>query len=348
MEKLSALLPLIMNNLFICNEDLVETEYLKREFGLAPNLVDPNTLQLGNKIGIIACTEPNNWTQLLLNAQTKSIIFFLVGNETYDRNKFELLNQFASIRHVFIYNPPRKSSKFGFLALLDWVIRVPGDMKSKYLFFAWKFALEMRRNTGSVEITYPWSNLPLGYTNQFVKQLPDSVISSSQSLVDNWPILKITLNKNRDRHVRFMGQIGTWYRKELVKYFSRFAEFEFVESSGWAGSSKSGYIEILQSSTFILCPPGIYTNETFRYYESIICGALPIAPIDSLHDLHSSIYWSQILPFYARHSHIALYRKVRKMSDSEISEYLSLSRELFANEIHVVRSKLQELLYEKI
>jgi hypothetical protein len=221
-------------------------------------------------------------------------------------------------------------------------------MKSKYLFFAWKFALEMRRNTGSVEITYPWSNLPLGYTNQFVKQLPDSVISSSQSLVDNWPILKITLNKNRDRHVRFMGQIGTWYRKELVKYFSRFAEFEFVESSGWAGSSKSGYIEILQSSTFILCPPGIYTNETFRYYESIICGALPIAPIDSLHDLHSSIYWSQILPFYARHSHIALYRKVRKMSDSEISEYLSLSRELFANEIHVVRSKLQELLYEKI
>ena len=337
-----------MNKLFICNEDLVETEYLRREFELAPNLVDPNTLQLGNEVGIIACTDPSNWTRLLLNTQPKSIIFFLLGNETYDKNKYEFLNQFSSIRHVFIYNPPRKSSKFGFIALLDWIIRVPGDIKSKYLFFAWKFALEMRSKAGSVEITYPWSNLPLGYTNQFVKQLPDSAISASQSLVDNWPILNSTRNTERDRQVRFMGQIGTWYRKELITYFSRFTEFEYVESSGWAGSSQSGYFEILQSSTFILCPPGIYTNETFRYYESIICGALPIAPIDTLHDLHSSNYWSQILPFHAKHSHIALYRKLKKMSNSEISEYLSHSRELFENEIRAVRSKLQELLYEKI
>ncbi len=337
-----------MNKLLICNEDLVETEYLKREFGLVPNQVNPNTLRLGNEIAIIACTDPSNWTRLLLNAQPKSIVFFLLGNETYDKNKYELLNQFPSIRHVFIYNPPRRSSRFGLLALSDWIIRVPGDIKSKYLFFAWKFALEMRSKAGSVEITYPWSNLPLGYTNQFVKQLPVSAISASQSLVDDWPILRITRNTERDRQVRFMGQIGTWYRKELIKYFSRFAEFEYVESSGWAGSSKSGYFELLHSSTFILCPPGIYTNETFRYYESIICGALPVAPIDTLHDLHSSNYWSQILPFYAKHSHIALYRKLKKMSNSEISECVSHSRELFENEIRAVRSKLQELLYEKI
>jgi hypothetical protein len=337
-----------MNALFFCNQDLVETEYLKREFGLIPKLVDPNILQLDNKIVFIACTEPSNWTQILLNAQPKSIVFFLLGNETYDKKKYEFLNQFLSIRHVFIYNPPRQSSKFGLIALFDWIIRVPGDMKSKYLFFAWKFALEMRKKASSVEITYPWSNLPLGYTNQFVKQLPDLVISSGLSLVDNWPVLNITRNEERDRQVRFMGQIGTWYRKELVKYFSRFVEFEYVESSGWAGSSKSGYIEILQTSTFILCPPGIYTNETFRYYESIICGALPIAPINSLHDLHSSNYWSQILPFYAKHSHISLYRKLKKMSDVEISEYLSISRELFENEIRAVRSKLQELMCEKI
>lgn len=348
MEKLSALLRLIMNKLLICNEDLVETEYLKREFGLVPNQVDPNTLKLGNEITIIACTEPSNWTRLLLNAQPKSIVFFLLGNETYDKNKYEHLNHFPSIRHVFIYNPPRRSSNFGFLALLDWIIRVPSDIKSKYLFFAWKFALEIRKKAGSVEITYPWTNLPLGYTNQFVKQLPDLAISSGQSLVDNWPILKIAQKRERGRQIRFMGQIGTWYRKELLKYFSRFAEFEYVESSGWAGSRKSGYFEMLQSSSFILCPPGIYTNETFRYYESIICGALPIAPIDSVHDLHSSNYWSMILPFYARHSHIAIYRILIKKSDLEISEYLSFSRELFENEIRAVRSKLQELMYEKI
>jgi hypothetical protein len=206
----------------------------------------------------------------------------------------------------------------------------------------------MRKKAESAEITYPWSNLPLGYTNQFVMQLSDEIVNSDLSLVDNWPIIEYGKDQIRDNHVRFMGQIGTWYRRELVRIFSKFPNFDYVESSGWGGSLKTGYIEMLKTSTFILCPPGIFTNETFRYFESIICGALPIAPVNTLHDLHSSNYWSQILPFYVRHSHIEIYRYLRKLSDSQIGAYQQFSRDLFENEIHAVRSKLEDLKYEKI
>jgi hypothetical protein len=337
-----------MTRLLICNKDLVETEYLKREYGLFPHIVDPNKLKLKDEVVFIACTDPSNWKQILLISRSSSIVFFLLGNETYDKSKYEFLNQFKSIRHVFIYNPPRDSSKFGFLAMAGWIRRSPCDLFSKHLFFACKFALEMRRKAESAEIMYPWSNLPLGYTNHFVIQLPNEIVNSDSSLVDDWPIIDLGKSQVRDDHVRFMGQIGTWYRRELVRYFSRFPNFDYVESSGWGKSLKKGYMEMLHTSTFILCPPGIFTNETFRYFESIICGALPIAPVNSLHDLHSSNYWSQILPFYVRHSHIEIYRYLRKLPASQIVEYQQFSRNLFESEIHAVRSKLEDLKYEKI
>jgi hypothetical protein len=337
-----------MIKLLVCNKDLVETEYLRREYNLVSHLVDPNRISESDALTYIACTEPSNWEQFLRSANPSSVVFFLLGNETYDKKKYELLNEFKSIRHVFLYNPPRNSSSLGLLALLGWILRVPSDLKSKHLFFAWKFAYQMKKNAKSARIRYSWSNLPLGYTNRFVMQLPDELVNSSMSLIDNWPFVKFGESQGHKNQIKFMGQIGTWYRKELLKYFSRFSDFEYVESSGWGLSSKNGYVETLQSSTFILCPPGIYTNETFRYYESIICGALPIAPVNTLHDFHSSVYWSQILPFYVKHSHIEMYRFLRKLPANRIAKYQLYSRNLVASEIQAVRVKLQSIQYEKI
>ena len=38
----------------------------------------------------------------------------------------------------------------------------------------------------------------------------------------------------------------------------------------------ASYVDSLVSAQFALCPPGFANNESFRFYEALACGALPI------------------------------------------------------------------------
>ena len=330
----------------VCNPDLVETEYLRREYGLIAALVDPATTTIP-ELSVIACTDPSNWSRFLTESNVKTVIFFLLGNETYDKRKYEYLNNFSSILHVFVYNPPRMSSDLGILSALDWLFWNPLSFFDKHLFFAWRFAKSIRDQTSEVRISYQWTSLPLGYTNLFVSQLDDSFLNKCISLFDNWPLSDVA---KYDHKVSsgFVGQVGTWYRKVLVKYFARFPEFTSIESSGWKGTSSVNYIEFLRDTQLILCPPGIYTNETFRYFEALVFGGLPISPVNSLHDFHTSKYWTSELPWYLKHSHIATYRYLRKRNSQSLVAHVQNAQSLVTDQIEVVRDRLQTLLCEKI
>lgn len=330
----------------VCNPDLVETEYLRREFGLVADLVDPASADIPS-FSIIACTDPSNWIRFLTQSGDKTVIFFLLGNETYDKNKYEYLNNFPSILHVFIYNPPRGSARLGVVSVLDWLFWNPLSFLDKHLFFAWRFARSLRNETSGVKILYNWTPLPLGYTNLFVSQLDSNFLGNQYSLFDNWPLSDVT---KYDQKVSsgFIGQVGTWYRKVLLKYFARFPEFTSIESSGWKGTSSANYIEFLRDTQLILCPPGIYTNETFRYFEALVFGGLPISPVNTLHDLHTSKYWTSELPWYLRHSHIATYRHLRKKDSQSLVTHVHKAQSLVTDEIKVVRDRLQTLLCERI
>jgi hypothetical protein len=198
-----------------------------------------------------------------------------------------------------------------------------------------------------VRISYHWTPLPLGYTNLFVSQLDDSFLSKRISLFDNWPLSDVA---KYDHKVSsgFVGQVGTWYRKVLIKYFARFPEFTSVESSGWKGTSSANYIEFLRDTQLILCPPGIYTNETFRYFEALVFGGLPISPVNTLHDFHTSNYWTSELPWYLKHSHIATYRYLRKGNSQSLVAHVQKAQSLVTVQVEAVRERLQTLLCEKI
>jgi hypothetical protein len=334
------------HQVLICNSDLVETEYLRREYGLVAKLVEPNSVTI-EKISIIACTDPSKWIKPLSEASDRTVIFFLLGNETYGKLKYEYLNNFSSVLHVFVYNPPRMSSKLGLLSAFDWLCWNPLSIFDKHFFFAWRFAKNLRAQSSEVDMEYEWTPLPLGYTNQFVSQLEGEFSSNHISLFDGWPLsnrqkFSATLNSG------FMGQVGTWYRKVLLEYFARFPEFASTESSGWVRGSTSNYVEFLNVTQLVLCPPGIYTNETFRYYETLVLGSLPIAPINTVHDFHTSNYWTSRLPWYLRHSHIATYRFLRQRDSQSLVNYVLFGQTLVTNEIEVVQDRLRSLLCERI
>lgn len=330
----------------VCNPDLVETEYLRREYGLVAELVDPSSADIP-ALSIIACTDPSNWSRFLTQSDDGSVVFFLLGNETYDKNKYEYLNNFPAVLHVFIYNPPRGSSKLGIFSVLDWLFWNPFSFFDKHLFFAWRFAKSVRDQTSEVRISYKWTPLPLGYTNLFVSQLGSYSLSKQISLFDGWPLSDSAKYEHKVSS-GFIGQVGTWYRKVLVKHFARFPEFSSIESSGWKGTSSVNYIEFLRDTQFILCPPGIYTNETFRYFEALIFGGLPISPVNTFHDFHTSKYWTSELPWYLKHSHIATYRYLRKGNSQSLVAHVQKAQSLVTDQIEVVRDRLQTLLCERI
>jgi len=330
----------------VCNSDLVETEYLRREYGLVAKLVDPKSAFI-EKISIIACTDPGNWIKLLSEASDRTVIFFLLGNETYDKLKYESLNNYPSVLHVFVYNPPRMSSNLGLISAFDWLFWNPLSIFDKHFFFAWRFAKSLRAQSSKVDMAYEWTPLPLGYTNQFVSQLEEKFSSNHMSLFDGWPLSdrqKFSATPNSG----FMGQVGTWYRKVLLEYFARFPEFTSTVSSGWVTSSTSNYVNFLNVTQLVLCPPGIYTNETFRYYETLVLGSLPIVPINTVHDFHTSKYWTSRLPWYLRHSHISIYRFLRKRDSQSLVDYVLFGQTLVTNEIEVVQDRLRSLLCERI
>ena len=331
---------------YYVNPDLVETEYLHREYALKPVLISSVNSCPNVGLTIVACTDPERWGGFLSTAQRESVIFFLLGNETYDREIYESLSKYSSIKHVFIYNPPRPSSIFGLISVIDWVIHSPKSILDKQLLFAWRFARGIKRQSKQVQLNYSWTNLPLGYTKQFVRQIDVSQVKPGQSLIDSWPV-QPTLS-SRSRLISFRGQIGTWYRKVLIKYFGRYPNFQYLENSGWSNRDQNGYLNMLKQSTFVLCPPGIYTNETFRYYESVICGSIPIAPMNTLHDFHTSNYWTMVLPWFIRHSHIAVYNYIKAQPWETLEKHLDGARSQMSEEIMRVRDKLDELFYEKI
>jgi hypothetical protein len=38
----------------------------------------------------------------------------------------------------------------------------------------------------------------------------------------------------------------------------------------------NAYVRELLESAFAMCPPGNYSNETFRFWETLLCGCVPV------------------------------------------------------------------------
>jgi hypothetical protein len=69
------------------------------------------------------------------------------------------------------------------------------------------------------------------------------------------------------------------FRKLVPNNFSgRFPSSYISFTEGFAkGLDGAEYSELLNNSKIVLCPPGFHRNETFRHYEALRAGAIPIS-----------------------------------------------------------------------
>ena len=117
----------------------------------------------------------------------------------------------------------------------------------------------------------------------FRSGIGQSDLSKDSSLID-----KNCEETLRIKEFSFVGQKGSVWREfaiARVRQSLNAEQFTYLERENFGGTlganeatfqSASEYVQILKESRYAISPPGNYSGATFRWLESIICGAIPL------------------------------------------------------------------------
>jgi hypothetical protein len=138
--------------------------------------------------------------------------------------------------------------------------------------------------------------MPLGYNDLFAESFSKvNQVNERASLVD-FALHKVP-TKNKKFDIAFVGQSGKLTRRVAIQAMSQVSSKEIILRKNYGGAIgiygatlESGVesVQALMNSKFALCPPGNYSNNTFRIAESLICGAAPVFNQSTITDPISS------------------------------------------------------------
>lgn len=139
--------------------------------------------------------------------------------------------------------------------------------------------------------------LPLGYADQFVKGLHGVAhmghlppLPAEGTLLDYFQSIRPELVASKSTLLAFVGQRGKFQRNAGLRVANSMnIDIGPIRSSFSEGhASNSGvaeeYVRSLQYAKFALLPPGNYSGDTFRLYESVLMACVPIAAFPTLSD----------------------------------------------------------------
>lgn len=193
----------------------------------------------------------------------------------------------------FVFSKFLKSQHFGFIDLLDNFsfrnllefikLVAAGIVMVKRQFFI----AVLERVYSKVSIP-----MPLGYNDLFAESYCKvNQVNENLSLVDF--ALNRALRENKKFDIAFVGQSGKLTRRVAIEAMNNVLQKELIIRKNYGGAIgiygatlQSGIesVHALMNSKFALCPPGNYSNNTFRLAESLICGAAPMFNQGSITD----------------------------------------------------------------
>lgn len=103
----------------------------------------------------------------------------------------------------------------------------------------------------------------------------------------------------------FTGQITHKRREECYKILKKMPNGDLIKTSSFADQSKQGighkeYYERMRNAKIVPCPSGPETPDTFRFYEALELGCVPIADAIATNNINEG-YWNMLfgdeLPF---------------------------------------------------
>jgi hypothetical protein len=338
------------NSIYTELSEITEREFFQRELNVSVVLNCSYKMLEKESDMVIASTNPEFWTDFLRKKPKDSVVFILLGNETYEPQIFNALNGLESIRHVFIYNEPTKIFWTSLIKTVLGHVLDLGFQKLDYpdsVFRDFRNSMYLYQKFNSTSISYPHSFLPQGYSNNFAFKISQKFhLNSDYSLLSEDLVNCQKSVKSRSNLISFSGQNTNRRRAIVINAAKKYMNEPPDHTEGFRGSSRAGdstYLDQLGDSKLILVPPGSFNNSNHRYTESLICGAIPVILAKNSLDPSENTNWTNQLPGLIPFSAKLLLRYLSRISDTELEVLLNKAREFDFSNINNFRNNFKRI-----
>lgn len=114
-----------------------------------------------------------------------------------------------------------------------------------------------------------------------------------------WPTeIEYVENKNRKYNWFFAGQVTHNRRLQCVNSLTFIRGGKLIKTRGFGqGLSHAEYLAYMTNSKVVPCPGGALAPDTFRVYEALESGCIPIVDKHSGASFYNGDYWSKVFGF---------------------------------------------------
>ncbi len=244
-----------------------EERWMETEIGLRWRQVSPAEMRQALSSGLpqaMIISDPDLYIDHLRSAANHSVVVVQISDEGYSPERRALAHS-PAIRHLFRHYDPRAASARQIVRAVRGFARDTrrSTVSARSVPHLYRMGAQVRARMNAWSST-PYTSFPLGYTNAFAAAFERQESGT----------------RDRSISVVFRGNRGVATRIAGTDAARRMGDscINFVEDHPWSGAENQGdvYVEELLHSRFALVPPGFVNGETFRYYEAVQCGALPI------------------------------------------------------------------------
>jgi hypothetical protein len=299
-----------------------EYEFLLRELDLTGTKInheEENPLPVNS---LLYCNNLSHWEKRLSLSEKSSVSVIIATNEYYKKDKWLAVNKFESIKCAFIqYLPNSQRTRFG--STIKFIFLNVHFLRDKAFWQTIKSAFQTHIEMRSLRFEIPVFSFPLGYTDRFVTELKNLLLlpeNSNSLFADGF-----YENSSRKSDVSFVGQKGRWYRRLMVDYFEEKAGARTNKYGSFGGFTDlpetTNYAKSILASRFVVCPPGNVSSQSFRYYEAIALGAIPIVTEVSIQDWNTHNYWPKHVAWKSA-NFIDIWLSLKKMNSEALDELI--------------------------
>lgn len=336
---------------------ITEEAFLKREFGIDTVYIRSINHFLSiieksnNNIITIVSTNPQFWISVLNKFKKNTVIFILIGNETYEPQVFNSLNDLRSLCHAFVYNLPTVVKSKNIIGPIIGNIFDGGlgkTLSEGSVYRDARISYSLKNKFKKVKINYSASRLPQGYSNNFASKISNKInISSNVSLLSN-SLTDLIVAERKDLYdFVFIGQSTNRRREIFLKNIEKLPRSVVIYNNEFKGiyeDSDSTYLNQLLCAKFILIPPGFYNNSNHRYTESLICHSLPVILSNNSLDPSDNYNWTNELSYINRYSIKAQVKKLSSFDDITYKKFYEFAKSVDFEKIQQVKKLISSIL----
>lgn len=291
---------------------------------------------------LLLVSEPGGYREFVEASPDGSLVLLLVSDEAYSPERLHLAGA-SAVSRTYRHYPARHASGWRIASAASGYVRDSTRTSQRAMTFLPNVAsgLSLRGRMKAWEKLGPQvRSVPLGYTDTFARAFAERMNLGPTESLFSYPINEHA----RPTFVTFHGNRGLAQRITGLELAGRLPDSDVATvDADWSARARSNvgvsYVESLMEARFTLCPPGFANNESFRFYEALICGSLPVEVTTATTHL-GELPWRSAGTIAAA-SWTRCLREAERMSESTRQARLLQVRTLITQELAAIAERIR-------